>query len=119
MTKPDRASAKPAAKARPTAKPRTTPAPAGSAGVDDAKRTMTTYISRGDRVRANAAFRATAHLEGDESWSDFVAKAIRAETERRERAYGGPFTGGEAPLPHWAAVEALAPVESEGSIPRR
>jgi hypothetical protein len=36
------------------------------------------------RNRARAAYRATSYAEGDNSWSHFVAKAIEAETARRE-----------------------------------
>jgi hypothetical protein len=34
--------------------------------------------------RARAAYRATSYAEGDNTWSHFVAKAIEAETARRE-----------------------------------
>lgn len=63
------------------------------------KGTVTFYIPKTDRARARATFKATAHLEGDESFSDFLTKAVNAETARREREYGGPFAGGDAPLP--------------------
>ena len=36
------------------------------------------------RNRARAAYRATSYAEGDNTWSHFVAKAIEAETARRE-----------------------------------
>lgn len=40
-----------------------------------------------------AAYRMTAGPEGDESLSDFIASAVRAEVERREQQYnnGQPF----------------------------
>jgi hypothetical protein len=80
----------PAATPRPVKKPatktpktRTAPPPA------TATVTMSTYIESGLRARARAAYRATSHLEGDTSWSDFVAHAIQAEVERRERRHNG------------------------------
>jgi hypothetical protein len=48
---------------------------------------MTTYIPRATRERAKAAFRATGHLEGDGSFSDFIAAAITREVERREQLH--------------------------------
>jgi hypothetical protein len=36
------------------------------------------------RNRARAAYRATSYAEGDNTWNHFVAKAIEAETARRE-----------------------------------
>jgi hypothetical protein len=56
---------------------------------------MTTYIARPTRERAKAAFRATGHLEGDGSFSEFIAAAIARELERREKIYndGQPYTG--------------------------
>lgn len=57
---------------------------------------MTTYIPRETRERAKAAFRATGHLEGDLSFSAFIAAAIAAEVARREKLYnqGRPYAGG-------------------------
>lgn len=56
---------------------------------------MTTYIARPTRDRAKAAFRATGHLEGDGSFSEFIAGAIAREVERREQVYndGQPYAG--------------------------
>lgn len=56
---------------------------------------ITTYIARPTRARARAAFKATGHLEGDESFSAFVERAIVNELERREKAYNGgkPYAG--------------------------
>ncbi|MCB5294500.1 hypothetical protein BJQ90_03968 [Arthrobacter sp. SO3] len=45
---------------------------------------MTVSIPAALRNRARAAYRATSYLEGDNTWSHFVAKAIEAETARRE-----------------------------------
>lgn len=59
------------------------------------KEKITTYIARPTRARAKAAFKATGHLEGDESFSTFVETAIERELARREKAYndGKPYTG--------------------------
>ena len=56
---------------------------------------MTTYIPRAIRERAKAAFRATGHLEGDGSFSEFIAAAIEREVERREQLHndGQPYAG--------------------------
>lgn len=56
---------------------------------------ITTYLAASVRARAQAAFLATRHLEGDNSWSAFVERAILAETERRESEYnaGEPYKG--------------------------
>jgi len=48
---------------------------------------MTTYVPRAVRERAKAAFRATGHLEGDGSFSDFITTAITREVERREKLH--------------------------------
>lgn len=48
---------------------------------------MTTYVPRAVRERAKAAFRATSHLEGDGSFSDFITAAITREVERREQLH--------------------------------
>ncbi|MEV8150498.1 hypothetical protein AB0O52_20440 [Arthrobacter sp. NPDC080073] len=45
---------------------------------------MTVSIPAALRNRARAAYRATSYAEGDNTWSHFVAKAIEAETARRE-----------------------------------
>src|SRR4051812_34659394 len=64
---------------------------------------MTTYVPRAVRERAKAAFRATSHLEGDGSFSDFITAAITREVERREKLHndgqqyagdGGRLTAG-------------------------
>ena len=58
------------------------------------------YLPKDFRRTAVAAFKATAHLEADQSWSHMVEKAIRAEVTRRENTYndGRPFPGGEGKL---------------------
>ena len=54
------------------------------------------YLRESTQNRARAAFRATAHLEDDETYSDFAEKAILAEIERRETLYnkGKQYSGG-------------------------
>lgn len=61
---------------------------------------ITVYLDHALRNRARTAFRATAHLEGDRTWSDFIERAIRSEVERREAAYNAnrPYTGTTEPL---------------------
>ena len=56
---------------------------------------MTTYIDQETRARAKAAFKATAHLEGDVSFSEFIESAIARELQRREKLYndGQPYAG--------------------------
>ncbi|MFJ6028734.1 hypothetical protein ACIQCN_14835 [Pseudarthrobacter sp. NPDC092424] len=45
---------------------------------------MTVSIPTAIRNRAKAAYKATSYVEGDNTWAHFVAKAIEAETLRRE-----------------------------------
>lgn len=45
---------------------------------------LTVSITAALRNRARAPYRATSYAEGDSTWSHFVAKAIEAETARRE-----------------------------------
>lgn len=51
--------------------------------------------------RAKATFKATRNFEGDASWSDYVAAALLAETERREAEYnaGEPYPSVGTRLP--------------------
>jgi hypothetical protein len=74
-------------------------APSGK-GDPSAPIKVSVYLPKGFRRIAVAAFKATAHLEGDQSWSHMVEKAIRAEVTRRENTYNGglPFPGGEGKL---------------------
>ncbi len=64
---------------------------------------MTVSIPAALRNRARAAYRATSYAEGDNTWSHFMAKAIEAETARREAehnegemypSWGEKLTGG-------------------------
>lgn len=61
---------------------------------------VTTYLDGRLRARAREAYRATSHLEGDKSWSDFVERAILAEVLRREAAHNGgqTYVGDQTPL---------------------
>lgn len=61
---------------------------------------VTTYLDGSLRARAREAYRATSHLEGDKSWSDFVERAILAEVLRREAAHNGgrTYAGDTTPL---------------------
>jgi hypothetical protein len=61
---------------------------------------VTTYLDGRLRARAREAYRATSHLEGDKSWSDFVERAILAEVQRREAAHndGKTYVGDQTPL---------------------
>jgi hypothetical protein len=51
---------------------------------DTESATMTVSIPAALRNRARAAYKATSYVEGDNTWSHFVARAIEAETVRRE-----------------------------------
>lgn len=68
------------------------PPPTGSSTTPDR---VTVYLPAELRARARTAYRATAHLEGDRTWSEFVERAILAEVERREDTYnhGEPYPG--------------------------
>lgn len=61
---------------------------------------VSVYLDPNLRDAARAAYRATAHLEQDASWSDMVQKAIATEIERRQRTHndGDPFPHGAAKL---------------------
>lgn len=61
---------------------------------------VSVYLPKGLRRAAVAAYKATAHLEGDQSWSDMIEKAVRAEVLRRQDAHNGgkPYPGGEGKL---------------------
>ena len=61
---------------------------------------VTTYMRRSVRARARAAFKATAHLEDDVSWSAFIEAAVLREVVRREGLYnaGEEYPGDERKL---------------------
>lgn len=71
-----------------------------SASADVGKQNVTVSIPAELRNRSRAAFRATQHLEDDESYSDFVSKAIDAEISRRETVHnnGNRYEGGDRAL---------------------
>jgi len=83
--------------APPTAKKQTPKAPkaarAATPAATGAKVHVSIYLPESVSESARAAFSATRHLEGDESWSSYVARAVAEETRRRERAHneGQPF----------------------------
>lgn len=60
---------------------------AGPAGGEDGKARVSIYLDPIIRDHARATYKATAHLAGDRSWSEFVERAIAAETTRREEQY--------------------------------
>jgi len=67
---------------------------------DDKTVSVTFYMRRAVRARAKAVFRATRHLEQDDSWSAFLEGAILAEVSRREEAHneGRPYPGDDRRL---------------------
>ena len=71
-----------------------------SASADTGKTQVTAYMTHEVRNRARAAFKATAHLEGDRNWSSFIEEAVLAETKRREQQYnnGQEYAGDEEAL---------------------
>lgn len=56
---------------------------------------ITFYIDAGQAARSRAAFMRTQGPEGNRTWSDFIADAVRRETERLESTYndGQPWPG--------------------------
>lgn len=62
---------------------------------------VTFYIDPSILARAKAAFKASSGLEDDNTWSNYVAKAVLAQTTVREETYnnGQPFKGGNDRLP--------------------
>lgn len=75
------------------AQPAATPAPAPAKEAAAKKEKVGFYQIPEDSERMRATYRKTSGDELDESLSDFITKAIRAEVERREAAYNGgqPF----------------------------
>ncbi len=84
---PERPAEAPAAPRRPRAARK----PAAAAKSEQAR--VNTYIDPDARSRAVATYKATAHLEGDESFSAFVETALVNESIRREQLHndGEPF----------------------------
>ena len=88
--------------ATPTADAPSAPASSGGAAVVAAAKVQLNAAVPSDlRARARTTYRATAHLEGHRSFSDFVATAIETEIHRLEQLHnaGQPFTGPDQPLP--------------------
>lgn len=79
---------------------------AGTSPEVDAATKVTVYLHQSTRDRAAVAFKATAYLEQDESWSHMVEKALLAEAERREAAHNGgqPFAADNAQLKRGRSV---------------
>lgn len=91
------ADAAPAAPERPTAAPeaprRTKAARQPAAAFKSDQGRVNTYIDPEVRSRVVATYKATAHLEGDESFSAFVETALLNEAIRREQLHndGEPY----------------------------
>ena len=104
IQKPQAEGQKPRTRKRSTAereRAKAMPAPTPRSESSEGSRSaITTYLSQSVRQRARATYRATNHLEGDTSWSDFVETAILAEVERRENEHNGGehYAGDPAPL---------------------
>lgn len=69
--------------------------------VDGTNVRVTAFVAPSLNKRAKATFKATRHLEDDASWSEFVERAILAETQRRELEYnaGEPYPSDGTRLP--------------------
>lgn len=103
LSEPEQAAAVPAEPERPNRSRRQPPKPApetDDSNPQDAPKKVTVYLHQSVRDRAAVAFKATAYLEQDESWSHLVEKALLAEVERREAAHnaGRPFAADNAQL---------------------
>lgn len=92
LTAPESPAAPPAAAAavqpkEPSRKP--------AAAVKTEQGRVNTYIDPEVRARVVAAFKATSHLEGDESFSAFVETALLNEAIRREQLHndGDQYAG--------------------------
>jgi hypothetical protein len=67
-------------------------------GRRDGAAQITFYIGADQAARSRAAFMRTQGPEGNRTWSDFIADAVRRETERLERTYNDaqPWPGVQA-----------------------
>lgn len=85
------ASESPAAAPEPQRRPKTARKPATASKNEQGR--VNTYIDPDVRSRVVATYKATAHLEGDESFSAFVETALLNESIRREQLHndGEPF----------------------------
>ena len=94
--------ATPAATPVPAAKRKASPRSRAESSKPAGRRpSITAYVDAPIQERARATYLHTRNDEGDESFSEFVAKAIIAEASRREALYNGGklFAGGAGPLP--------------------
>ncbi len=85
----------PEASAAPVDEPGAAPRPAAAHSTSRTK--MTFYLDANLQNRARAAFKATRHLEDDDSFSDMIARALEAEIRRREIQYndGSAYPGSD------------------------
>lgn len=73
-----------------------------SKGEAEAKpRQVTFYMDPIELGRAKAAYKATGGLEGDRTWSNFIASAVLSETNKRQKKFndGQPFRTSNEKLP--------------------
>lgn len=73
--------------AAPEKKPQPKASKAPRTAAQAAQGRVNTYIDVSARARVVAAYKATSHLEGDESFSAFVETALVNEALRREQLY--------------------------------
>nr|WP_037190565.1 hypothetical protein [Rhodococcus fascians] len=86
----------------PPATPQVPPSTGSNTVADDDARTkrITVYIDHDVFTRARGVHKATAHLEDDKSWSQFVEKALVREAQARELTHneGERYGGSDVPL---------------------
>lgn len=78
----------------------TPPGPTATTDDNAGKKRITVYIDNEIFTRARGVHKATAHLEDDRSWSQFIEKALLREVEARERSHnnGERYSGSDTPL---------------------
>lgn len=78
----------------------TPPGPTATTDDNAGKKRITVYIDNEIFTRARGVHKATAHLEDDRSWSQFIEKALLREAEARERSHnkGERYSGSDTPL---------------------
>lgn len=93
LTAPESPAAPPAAAAAVVQPKKPSRKPAAAVKTEQGR--VNTYIDPEVRARVVAAFKATSHLEGDDSFSAFVETALLNETIRREQLHndGDPYAG--------------------------
>lgn len=79
---------------------KTPPVPTATTDDNAGKKRITVYIDNEIFTRARGVHKATAHLEDDRSWSQFIEKALLREAEARERSHnnGERYSGSDTPL---------------------